>query len=377
MLTENEEDGQTIFISPTTPAAPLQALEEVVHFLVMLQGAEPGKRVEIGAEPVTIGRDAKQSLVLADSELSRRHARVSLINGEVMAEDLGSTNGTFVEGQRLATPVRLREGHILRIGSQFLKYERRSRRDVQKAKELDRDLRRASDYVHALLPAPITSGPVRTEWRFVPSTQLAGDAFGYYWLDADTFVFYLLDVSGHGAGSAMHSVAVMNVLRQRALPGVDFTDPSQVFASLNDRYQMADHNGLMFTMWYGVYRPAERKLTYGTAGHHAAYLVPPARHEAQPLGMSALMIGAIPGVTYETEHTTVPPGSVLHVFSDGVFEIVTKDEQRWDLEDFLPRLVDPPIAGTPEPERLYRAVIQAARPGPLNDDFSLLMLTFE
>ena len=146
--------------------------------------------------------------------------------------------------------------------------------------ELDRDLARASHYVHSLLPAPIVSGPVLAEWCFVPSAQLGGDAFGYDWLDPGTFVFYLIDVSGHGAGSAMHSVTVLNVLRQRALPDVDFADPAKVLSSLNLRFPMVSHNDLFFTMWYGVYHPDARTLVYGSAGHHPAYLVGPDRTRA-------------------------------------------------------------------------------------------------
>ena len=190
----------------------------------------------------------------------------------------------------------------------------------------------------SLLPEPLTSGPVRAEWRFVPSTQLGGDAFGYYWLDPRTFVFYLVDVSGHGAGSAMHSVTVMNVLRQRALPDVDFRNPAAVLTSLNARFPMDSHDGLFFTMWYGVYDAGDRTLRYASAGHHPAYLVAPDRQAAHPLGMSALMIGAFPGYEYKVQQTIVPPDSRLYLFSDGVFEISTKDEQRWDLAHFLPLL---------------------------------------
>ena len=85
-----------------------------------------------------------------------------------------------------------------------MKYERRSRRDVEKTEDLDRDLRNASNYGLSLLPAPLLTGPVRTEWLYFPSAQLGGDAFGYYWLDPNTFVFYLIDVSDHGVGAAMH-----------------------------------------------------------------------------------------------------------------------------------------------------------------------------
>jgi hypothetical protein len=48
-----------------------------------------------------------------------------------------------------------------------------------------RDLDRASQYVRALLPAPLVTGPVRTDWLLQPSAHLGGDAFGYEWLSAD------------------------------------------------------------------------------------------------------------------------------------------------------------------------------------------------
>ena len=354
---------------------PDLASDAIGHYLVVLQGAEPGKLIEITAEPITIGRDAQQTLVFQDAELSRRHARVSLAAGEAVIEDLRSTNGTFVEGERISTPVTLAQGHVIRIGSQVFRYERRSRRDAERSEELDRDLLRASNYVLSLLPARLETGPVLAEWRFVPSAQLGGDAFGYYWLNPETFVFYLVDVSGHGAGSAMHSVSVLNVLRQRALPDVDFNDPAQVLASLNARFQMDDHHGLFLTMWYGVYHTSDRTLVCGSAGHHPAYLVPADRAAAQPLGESALMIGVMRDTRFPVQRTTMPHGSTLYLFSDGVFEIETAVDQRWTREDFLP-LLQAPIAPNREADRIYEAVKQAARPGPLDDDFSLLVVTF-
>lgn len=365
-----------MFISRPRPPLAGPAADLLVHYLVAIAGVEPGRRVEVGTTPLTIGRDHRQTLVFADTEVSRQHARVSLVDGEVVAEDLGSTNGTFVEGTRLSTPQVLREGNILRVGGQLLKYERRSRQDVERSQALQKDLLKATKYVFSLLPPPLNDGPVRTEWRFVPSAGLGGDAFGYYWLDPGTFVFYLIDVSGHGVGAAMHSVTVLNVLRQRALPGVDFRNPPEVLASLNNRFQMESHNGMYFTMWYGVYRPETRVLVYGSAGHSPSYLVPADRSQANPVGMPALMIGAMPDVAYGAEEVTVDPGSALHVFSDGVFEIVTKDDQRWALADFLPLLTAPAIPGTCEVDRVHHAVIDAAKPGPLEDDFSLLILKF-
>ncbi|MBU1909562.1 MAG: response regulator, partial [Verrucomicrobia bacterium] len=58
---------------------------------------------------------------------------------------------------------------------------------VASQKTLAAELAEAAAYVHSLLPPPLADGPVLTEWSFVPSTQLGGDALGYHWLDDDHF----------------------------------------------------------------------------------------------------------------------------------------------------------------------------------------------
>jgi serine phosphatase RsbU (regulator of sigma subunit) len=371
-----EDECERTIVIGRSPSIDAVALPDTIgHYLIVSQEGEEGTRVEL-RESLTVGRDAAQAIVLADTQVSRLHARVSLIDGEAVVADLGSTNGTYLGGQRLTNPVVLKEGDVLRMGSHVLQYERRSRRDAERMSGIDRDLRKASKYVFSLLPAPLVEGPVLAEWRFVPSTQLGGDAFGYDWLDPQTFVFYLLDVSGHGAGSAMHSVSALNVLRQRALPHVSFENPAEVLASLNERFQMETHGGLFFTMWYGVYRVSDRTLTYGSAGHHPAYLVAADKRTSTPLGMPAMMIGAMPDIEYETQQTIVPARSSLYLFSDGVFEVVTLSQARWTLSDFEPALLEPTLPDTPESERLYQSVKRATGAGPLDDDFSLLVLTF-
>ena len=93
-------------------------------------------------------------------------------------------------------------------------------------------------------------------------------------------------------------------------------------------------------------------------------------------GSVDLMIGVAPDSAYQVQRTTVPAGSALYLFSDSVFEIVTKHQRRWTRSDFLPLLLEPAAPGTPEAERIYRSVKQVAGPGPLDDDFSLMVITF-
>ncbi len=350
--------------------------DERVHILEVVEGSDVGQRHTIGPAGAVIGRKAPADIVLLDSEASRAHCRLDLRGEDVWVTDLGSTNGTFVEGSRVAEPVVLPVGAMLQVGRQSLKHDCRTRSEWLRSDELDRDLETASSYVHALLPPPVVEGPIRAEWVLKPCAKLGGDAFGYGALPDGRFTAYLMDVSGHGAGAALHSVAVMNVLRQRAMPGVDPGRPDQVLAALNDMFQMDSHAELFFTLWYGVFDPVARTLEFASAGHHPAFLVPPDRSQAIPLRTPNVMIGAVPARTYKSETVAVPPGALVYLFSDGVFEIVTRDGAQWSLQDFLPLLLEPPIQGVGECERLFDEVTRAARPGGLDDDFSMVVLTF-
>ncbi len=106
---------------------------------------------------------------------------------------------------------------------------------LESQNRLANEMEQAAQYVQSLLPEKLKKGAIRTDWRFVPSAELGGDSFGYHWLDDDHFAFYLLDVSGHGVGSALLSVSAMNALRSQALPQTDFRQPGQVLAPSTTR----------------------------------------------------------------------------------------------------------------------------------------------
>ena len=92
--------------------------------LVMQKGPNPGKVFELAQEEITIGRDISNRLVINDPEVSRRHARLTLQAGGYVIEDLGSTNSTFVDGQKLMGPHLLRPGQTVMFGEKItLAYE--------------------------------------------------------------------------------------------------------------------------------------------------------------------------------------------------------------------------------------------------------------
>jgi pSer/pThr/pTyr-binding forkhead associated (FHA) protein len=65
---------------------------------------------------LTIGREAYNDVILIDPEASRKHAQISFQAGRYVVEDLGSTNGTFVNGRQIMTPTTLNRGDIIEVG---------------------------------------------------------------------------------------------------------------------------------------------------------------------------------------------------------------------------------------------------------------------
>lgn len=84
--------------------------------LVMKSGPTPGKVFDLNRDELVIGRDASADIVISDAEVSRKHARLYAQGGTYMIEDLGSTNGSFVNGQRLMGPHALKNGELIMLG---------------------------------------------------------------------------------------------------------------------------------------------------------------------------------------------------------------------------------------------------------------------
>jgi K+-sensing histidine kinase KdpD len=87
----------------------------VVLTLLVLQGPDKGRRFELPDASTLVGRDSKQ-LPLTDNTVSRRHAELAPANGDWIVKDLGSSNGTYVNGARVDRLYTLKLGDQIRVG---------------------------------------------------------------------------------------------------------------------------------------------------------------------------------------------------------------------------------------------------------------------
>lgn len=279
-----------------------------------------------------------------------------------------------IEGSELKA--RVRAG--LRL-YQFNQQLQRLAQDLQVQKQLlEIELAGAADHVRSLLPSPVT-GTVTIDSQFLPSQQLGGDCFDYYWLDSDYLAIYLLDVSGHGLRAALPSVSIHNLLRSQSLPDANFYQPSSVLKALNEVFQMDTQNDQYFTIWYGVYNQKKRQLFYASAGHPPAVLL-----SKTEVGMSKVVqlktrgsaVGLFPDAKYISGCCNIEEASTLYIFSDGIYEIGRPSGTVWGLENFIRVLMDFNTSMNCDLNDLLQKVRTLNNCSKFEDDCSLLRVRF-
>lgn len=114
---------------PVPPPAPRpkrqpRASRKRANSLVVTSGHLSGTVIPLGTAPITIGRAPDSTLVVDDEYASARHARLFPHEGQWVAEDLGSTNGTWIDRQRITAPTPLSVGHQLKVGRTVLELRR-------------------------------------------------------------------------------------------------------------------------------------------------------------------------------------------------------------------------------------------------------------
>jgi hypothetical protein len=112
---------QSLPTSPVTPGAgiPIASPPQTgpATRLVITSGGKAGLEIPLGSEPLTIGRASDAGLQIRDDYTSTHHARLLLWGSDWVVQDLDSTNGTFVDGQRIDSPTQVPIGVPVKVGA--------------------------------------------------------------------------------------------------------------------------------------------------------------------------------------------------------------------------------------------------------------------
>lgn len=264
-------------------------------------------------------------------------------------------------------------GQIIQVQNDLLNTRARL---VETQEKLDREFADAAKYVRRMLPPPLT-GAETLDWHFHPSAHLGGDGLGYRRIDDDRIALYMLDVTGHGLGSALLAVTALEFLRSREVRETDFGKPSEVIGRLNRTFQMKEHAGKFFSVWYGVYSRSARTLTYANAGHPPALLLDTAAHPPRLERTTATgpVLGVLPDIKVTEMVRPFPAGSELYVFTDGLYELRDPDGGHGSYNEFLAHLESESRNGHSAWNSILEWAASARENDIVDDDVSLLRFT--
>ncbi|HSC73296.1 MAG TPA: FHA domain-containing protein [Gaiellaceae bacterium] len=117
---------ESFILAPSAQAGVQQARSRVTGRLVVVKSPDlvEGRDFELDSAQLTIGRGGQNDIpIRSDEYASARHARFEPRQDGVWVQDLGSTNGTYLNGARLDRPRRLNAGDVIRVGETDLRYE--------------------------------------------------------------------------------------------------------------------------------------------------------------------------------------------------------------------------------------------------------------
>ena len=239
-----------------------------------------------------------------------------------------------------------------------------------KLRELQRD-QRAGRYIQMgmLPPTPMAVDDYRLRHRILPSLMLSGDFVDYFRVGDRHFVFYVADVSGHGASSAFVTVLLKNFsrrLRREYRPSM-LTAPGEILAWLN-RELLDNKLDKHVALFIGAVDIRRNKLAYANAGHF-----PPAMmvdgDGARMVEIVGKPVGLFHDATWGSASIDLAERFSLIVVSDGALETMGQSP----LAEKEQRLLEAASRCHASNEAIWQVLDLEARPTP--DDIACLMIT--
>ncbi|MCY4533233.1 MAG: SpoIIE family protein phosphatase [Gammaproteobacteria bacterium] len=173
--------------------------------------------------------------------------------------------------------------------------------------------------------SPATIGEVKLEHRIFPSLILSGDFIDYFPLSRDKILFYLADVSGHGASSAFVTILLRSMSRrlEQNFSSLNLSDTGSILNWMNNELLLCELEHHV-TMFLAVIDLSTRQLMYSNAAHFPAAILSSQEYTCY-LESGGRPLGLFKTVEYESTKVDLPEACTLILFSDGVFEIMPQD----------------------------------------------------
>jgi sigma-B regulation protein RsbU (phosphoserine phosphatase) len=195
------------------------------------------------------------------------------------------------------------------------------RRTTTAKERMESELNIGRDIQMSMLPLEFPPYPHRNEFTVFatlePAREVGGDFYDFFLIDEDRFCFCVGDVSGKGVPAALFMAVTKTLIKSRA--SNDFS-PASIMTHVNEEIARNNDSAMFVTLWLGILDVTSGALVYTNAGHNPPYVKPDGGDPVRLDARHGPVVGAVEGLVYGQESTTLQPDDLVFLYTDGVTE---------------------------------------------------------
>ncbi len=229
-----------------------------------------------------------------------------------------------------------------------------------------------------MLPSVFPAFPERGEFDIYasmdPAKEVGGDFYDFFLTDDDHLAMVIADVSGKGVPAALFMMASKIVISNYAMLG---NSPKEVLRMANETICKSNREEMFVTVWMGILEISTGKVTAANAGHENPVLSDENGHFEMMKDKHGLVIGFMSGVRYKEYEFTMKPGSRLFLYTDGVPEATSAEEELFGNERMMAAVRA--AAAVPLPAflgKIRESVDAFVKDAPQFDDLTMMALEY-
>ena len=212
-----------------------------------------------------------------------------------------------------------------------IEYIRQTQREHAQLEDLKGDLAVAGEIQQAILPRVFPPFPENIDVMdlaalMTPAKDVGGDFYDFFRIDPEHIGVVMADVSGKGIPAAIFMAVSRTLIRAIGTQGLT---PEECINKANELLCMESANNMFVTVFYGIYNVKAGELRYCNGGHNAPCIIhSDGRTELMKVEPN-FIVGALGGMTYKGEKTTLEKGETLLLYTDGVTEAVNPSMEEY------------------------------------------------
>jgi serine phosphatase RsbU (regulator of sigma subunit)/anti-sigma regulatory factor (Ser/Thr protein kinase) len=157
-----------------------------------------------------------------------------------------------------------------------------------------------------------------------PAREVGGDFYDFFFIDEDWFCFCIGDVSGKGVPAALFMAVTKTLIKSRA---ADDYSPASIITHINDELSRHNEAFMFVTIFIGILNTKTGKFLYTNAGHNPPYIKRKDGSIEQIDQLHGPVAGAISGLTYKEDKTSLSKKDILLLYTDGITEARNREKE--------------------------------------------------